>query len=523
MRPRIDLLCTLMVASNFSACAAPWRKPVETSVSLPAKQSEIAPSSKVRFDNPQRAPEYKHEAHEPSELPLTIGVRRPVETLPPPAMKPLSWHNPEELRFARLPLILNVNTATDFSSAVNDPAQNGWETSVAASGHTILYTANYFAAFSDDGGKTFTTFYPYEDFPNNETFCCDQQVIYAPAIDRFILIYQTATGDAGRNRYKLLVTSPKTLIESRGAVWSSWNITPEVIRQQNTKNWFDFPDVGQNGTYFYLTFNLIGSGNSVVMRTPLSALANGSWIRFEFLQLPGGNLRFAQNQTRHMLMGQVADSSSVRVYLWRDGEPLLSSRRLTVSSISSSFSSPLPSPNSSIDWLAGNSKVSNRMLGASLAAGPLFWLAWTAGADNTFHQPHIEMLAVDPYTLAKVTERYIYNDKFAFAYPSLSANASGLLGLTYAWGGGIYGVRTGIGLMKGDDLTLVNTSDLGIGAGGHYITVREAYLQPYAASGGVYYRRPSNDFAAGVYYQTQDPDGGSRNHPQFINFGPLFP
>jgi hypothetical protein len=400
-----------------------------------------------------------------------------------------------------------VRVSTDYSASLSNPAMQGWEISVAKWRNVVLMSGNNtYAAYSSDGGNTFTIFYPYGNLPANEPVCCDQQVIYAPSINRFVLVFQTDQPNGnGQNRYRLMVTSPAALVASGGTAWTYWDITPAWIFQQGTTNWFDYPDIAVNDHSLFLTWNLQGSGKGVVAEMPLSTLADGTALSGQFALIDGGGLRLAQHMARGEFLGQVSGTSSINVIMWPDASNSWYSWRLPVTTIATSFSSQLPAPNSSYDWLGGGSKQSTRMVGAAWA-GQILWFSWSAGNDQTFSQPHIEMLQVDPYTVSKIAERYIYNQSFAFSYPSLSANG-GLLGMSFSWGGGIYPVRTGIGLLTADETSLLNMSNPGVGSGGHYSTIRESWPS-------------STEFVAGEYFQTRTDTIPYYNHPQFFEFGP---
>src|SRR5439155_17156728 len=65
----------------------------------------------------------------------------------------------------------------------------------ANGGGVVFMTANQFAAYSTDGGATFTQLDPTTIFPEDDGgFCCDQIVQYVPSIDRFIWLLQYRRG-----------------------------------------------------------------------------------------------------------------------------------------------------------------------------------------------------------------------------------------------------------------------------------------------------------------------------------------
>jgi hypothetical protein len=80
----------------------------------------------------------------------------------------------------------------------------------ASGGGVVFVVANWAAAFSIDGGNTFTQLDPTKIFPNDAvSFCCDQIVQYIPSIDRFIWLLQG-------NGNRLASASPADIIASNG-------------------------------------------------------------------------------------------------------------------------------------------------------------------------------------------------------------------------------------------------------------------------------------------------------------------
>ena len=67
------------------------------------------------------------------------------------------------------------------------------------------------------------------------------------------------------------------------------------------------------------------------------------------------------------------------------------------------------------------------------------WLAWSAGRDGTFAQPHIELLALNRNvdgSVSAASQAQIWNASLAFQYPSLSTDNNGDLAVAVSWGGG---------------------------------------------------------------------------------------
>ena len=88
-------------------------------------------------------------------------------------------------------VVIVTNTPLD-QPARQRLASNVGEPSVAISGQIVMYTGNWYAARSVDGGQTFDFINPFKSFPDppNLSFCCDQVVHYLPSIDTFVWLMQ---------------------------------------------------------------------------------------------------------------------------------------------------------------------------------------------------------------------------------------------------------------------------------------------------------------------------------------------
>src|SRR5215467_6986080 len=103
---------------------------------------------------------------------------------------------------------LTLVTSTELvGPAQQQLASNVGEPSVAANGDVIVYTGNWYAANSSDGGRTFQYVDPFTAFPDppNLGYCCDQVVNYIASIDTFVwlLQYGPKTGPEADNIQRL--------------------------------------------------------------------------------------------------------------------------------------------------------------------------------------------------------------------------------------------------------------------------------------------------------------------------------
>lgn len=329
------------------------------------------------------------------------------------------------------------------------------EPSVAKAGQVVWYTGNSGAAFSLDGGATFTRVNPRDLFPEGvNAFCCDQTVVYAPQINRFIWIiqYWCAKPDAECNRHgstnreRLLVASPQDIAANHGEIWHSWAIEPKDVRRRH--DWFDYPAIGLGAHSLYVTFNLFNGGpweGAVVGRVGLNELKAGAPLTLRYHVDPGG---FSYKPVR--VAGErgfltMHDSDTRLLTLtWNEGSPLLLLHH-TRHSVDASSNYGARAPDG-IDW-EGN--TDDGITGATLRGNEV-WLAWSEGRSictarckgdhprlrRLWAQPHVHVVVLDARSLKLKSERFIHNSDYAIAYPSLATDSSGRIGMSFTYGGG---------------------------------------------------------------------------------------
>ena len=131
--------------------------------------------------------------------------------------------------------------------ATNSTASNVGEPSCAIKGDVVLYTGNWYAAVSTDGGATFQYMDPETAFPRpspNIRFCCDQVVQYVPELDMFVLLLRVGS-EVGDNIREL--ASAEAPIVARGR-WKVFDITTAMLGVPGA--FLDFPDLAIGRTIF---------------------------------------------------------------------------------------------------------------------------------------------------------------------------------------------------------------------------------------------------------------------------------
>jgi hypothetical protein len=302
---------------------------------------------------------------------------------------------------------------------------------VAVRGQEILFTANWFAAFSRDGGQIFSYIDPAAAFPrpNNEEFCCDQLAYFDRTRDLMVWVLQyISPGTQGTNRLRIAVARGND-IATRS--WRFYDFTPQNVGGW-TEEWFDYPALAASQDFLHLTTNSFGFGSSggfvrsVLMRLPLEQLAAYQPLNYRYFETNAvGSLRPAHGSSQTMYVASHISATQVRVYQWPDTSTSLTIRDVNVT--------PWTRTNVSVagtEWL---NRVDGRITAAWLANNRV-GVAWTAGKDDTYPHAHVRVVRIDPATWTVVDQPHIWNSTFPFAYPAAAPNASGQLGIGLVYG-----------------------------------------------------------------------------------------
>jgi hypothetical protein len=414
-------------------------------------------------------------------------------------------------------IVFNANNGLALTSG----GSNGTTSTIAepsgadTGGGVVFATANWEAAYSNDGGGTFTELDPSTIFPNDAVgFCCDQVVQYVPSIDRFIWFLQG-------NGYRLAVARPADIISSGGTAWTYWNLTPQVFGQPNGTG-FDYPDLSVGNNQLYMSWDA-GFGcpsgcrqGFQVARTSLTGLQAGGTITIEFTDPPDAPMAWGSHimqdtgdeifwaghrSNKKMAVFSLAENSNT--YFWRD---------VNVSTwANNALSSSTPD---SQNWLVGSGGFpGNAVIGATRSGNQL-WFAWNAGTDSNFQQAHIEMVELDRgNNFSKTQQVQIWNSSYAFAYPALATNdCTGEVGLSFEFGGGGNYENHVVGFW-GDFIAYITTgSDVGTTRFGDYVTIRQT---PSTEA------NPGNLFTAFGYglNQVAPPGTGTFTDVHYVVFG----
>lgn len=364
----------------------------------------------------------------------------------------------------------------------------------ARSGNVILYTFNTRAVLSTNGGANYTLIDPTTIFPSGPTkdgsgnwldggLCCDQVIQYVPSIDRVIWLMQfcgaaTNTGGSclsGVNRVRIASASPQDIINSNGTSWTYWDLLSSTFGLGTAT--MDYPDlsVGDNNLYFEI--DAVGTG-SFVARIPLTQIQNSQTINIDYTSASDGNTTYGghlcQNTGNEIFWAGHVNNSTLRVFSLKEGDNRYYWRDIGINTWPNGTISSI-AKNGTTDWLQylGTNFPGNAVLGAA-REGNNVWFAWTASSGGGFPRAHIQMARIDITNYSLKEQVQIWNPDIAFAFPALSTNANGELGMSLLWGGNKDWGNHAVGIWGDFIVWYPELSDTAITRAGDYLACRRA-------------------------------------------------
>jgi hypothetical protein len=393
-------------------------------------------------------------------------------------------------------------------------ASNVGSPSVAVNGQVVFYTGNWYAAVSQDGGKTFKYIDPFTALPATKLgFCCGQVVNYIPAIDTFVwLLNYQGINVPGDNIQRLAYAKTADVVAGK---WRVFDISGQTLGMPGT--YVDYGDLAVGANNLYVTTNVFTAASqlagSAVVRIPFTEIASGQITEQHFVSKDLNSLRVAQNCGTTAFFAAHQDSSTLAVFSWDEAKPQPVKSLVGVARWvgRSGYDSKGP------DGLAWLGRADPRITGATMAGSEL-WLAWSVDKDSQKPQPFVKIAKIDVRDIlhmSVIANEDIFDLDSAIAYPALSTNADNEVGISYMIGGGRRFPSHVVAMVTGTQGKFVTFGDRGpspnpvTGGGelGDYLTVRPVFPD----------RRL---FAAAGYTLKGKGDGSNRDAtPQLVIFG----
>ncbi|MCP4200718.1 MAG: hypothetical protein GY769_02135 [bacterium] len=406
--------------------------------------------------------------------------------------------------------VTSPSVAISTNNPLGNPATNSvtstvLEPSLAVRGQEVLYTSNWFASFSTDGGASFSYVNPSTTFPAipGQPFCCDQVAIYDPSNDMMIWFLQYVK-DANQNTARVAVAVGADIANQQ---WSFYDFTPLGVGGWNNE-WFDFPDLALSDNFLYVTTNAFTTTTNnftraVILRLSLAEMAANAALNFTFFNSTVDfSLRPTHGATDTMYFANHLTTDTIRVFAWPESGNALTSTDIMVQPWSNA-SRAGAGPDG--PWLGR----SDPRITAAWLRGGVAGFGWSAAQGFGFAHPQVRVALVDTASMALVGEPHLWNPNFAYAYPAASTNGNGEVGVSVFFGGGTHSPSHAVGTFDGTGNWQIQTTVNGTHSPdnnkwGDYLTVRP---DPNDADAW---------FATG--YSLQGGGNGSNIEPRFLRF-----
>lgn len=321
------------------------------------------------------------------------------------------------------------------------------EPSVAMDGSNIMVAGNWFADYSSDGGRSWQQIDVNSRFGTG--FCCDQVVIYDPAVNLFfwLLQFEPPKGQDGGNELKLAIDSPADGF-ANPCVYS-WNAG---LYGLDSKDFIDYNDMEFSDHDLYINSNVYppndAARHGAVTRWPLSDLANcvDSPNVTSFEDPDASSLRPVQGAHGVMYWGTnyVYDhkgGTAFRIYGWPEGSDTYTTYDRTVDP----FNVETPNLGRPGDGHCGSQngvvtnwcqRTSGETTSGVLDGSTLTFAVDVAPLGAQRPWPYARLLSFDTGTLKYLGSTDLYNAHVAIQYTAMAVNSHGDLGGIFAWGGG---------------------------------------------------------------------------------------
>jgi hypothetical protein len=401
--------------------------------------------------------------------------------------------------------------STDTTGQVSDNAVD--PSGANSEGGIIVRTGNWYVDASTDSGVTWKRFDRTALFPktpgNGST--SDHLIHYIPSIDRFVWFMEHVAGNDGSGAFRLALASPADIKTDFTKAWRrrfSYVADDFGLKGVN----FDFPDIAWTNEFLYLSTNTVSGATNglLVARIRLSELAGSGNVTTEYTNPADSTDAYlghlVQNSSDTMFWAGHTGGAKIRVHSWSDAGGLSTPTDVPVAVWPQNALSAT-SPNNT-DWLTFLNASSQYTILGGVRVDSILWVAWTAssgkGPPSGFNFPnaHVRIVRIDLGTMKVAAEMQVWNPDYAFAYPSLHANARGEVGIVLAWGGKNDHANAAAGILGDFVVWYQNGSDTTTARWGDFTTVRRDSRNRSLFAGFGYYTRKDSKRASGYYFDT---------------------
>jgi len=335
------------------------------------------------------------------------------------------------------------------------------DVNTARNGNVVMLSYNTKLLLSTDGAVSYKLLDPTTIFPSGVTkdsngnlldngLCCDQKLMYVSSIDRFIWLQQfcgTGTGGCltGINKVRIASASTQDVINSTGTAWTYWDLASATFNLGTTT--MDYPDLSVGDNYLYFSADAVGNG-LLVVRISLNDIKGGGTINFSYTTPSDSSFAYgghiSQNTGDTVYWAGHKDNSTIRIFDFPENSGQYSWRDVSINSWpNGTISSNDPD---GTNWLSF-SFPGSAVLGITRRTGGEVWFAWTGSSNSNFKNPQVQVLEINPSNYSVITQWQIWNDNYAFTYPSLATNSNAEVGISLGWGGNSFYGNNAVGIL----------------------------------------------------------------------------
>lgn len=325
-----------------------------------------------------------------------------------------------------------------FKSNINEP-------SVAGAGRVRFQTGNWFTAFTNNFGLTYTHLSPFTAFPASDGgFCCDQVTIYDPGRDQVLWLLQYIKSNStstGTNRIRIAAFRG-----TRGGItpsgWIYYDFAPTNVGGSGGE-WFDYPHLALTNDFLYVAINVYrttdnGWTRTVLFRLPLDSIRAGAGFGYNYVSWTANfNFTPVQGAKDVIYWASHNSTSSLRIFRWAEdsGTYFWFDRAITAWSSTGRGSSSCPTADGQ-NWCL---RTDHRILAGALSWNHLakqaeLWWFWNVKQGAGFAWPYIEAAKFRESDLAYLSRPLIWNSTLPFHYVAAAPNERGDVGLSIGWG-----------------------------------------------------------------------------------------
>lgn len=352
---------------------------------------------------------------------------------------------------SRITVLRNKVVDTGHASFSSEPY-------VAQKGPRVLEVWNWGAAFSLDGGRTFSFVSPEASFlGTDKQFCCDQLAYYEPEQDLWIWVIQYSEA-APSEHLSLRILVAKGDANFDAGRFTLWDIdatrfgSPTAVAAASD---LDQPRIASTKKYLFISANLfaplvaeVSYEGSIVFRMPLSELATGTKSpKVQFFQTGLGTAGLTRGATGTMYIASHLNNAKLRVWSWPDDELTISDHDVVHRSYpfrrTLHYRCPRKGarPKEKGNWCLGYRNFSYKnddRPQSGWISGDVIGFAWNAQQRLTsrFKYPFVMVVRINAKDMTLKDAPFIWSPNYAYQYAAIIPNSRGDLGGVVHLGGG---------------------------------------------------------------------------------------